>query len=210
MLVRQISAVKKDAVIEITGEEQQGMGDTEQAIMTTRLTFSDTTLKGQVVFFLLYRMHSAEDLPGRGNHIWKPVYKSEIKSSNQNRNVAQFDFNQFSTLVQDLCGADRDKEIKVEFFQSQKNGRHKNLGSVLFTINELKADNTLQLALTKQSGAKFTFTNLVFQQRCSFLEYIFGGCELNLAIAIDFTLSNGKPTSGDSLHNLNLNRNEYY
>ena len=118
MLIRGISASKKDAVIEITGEEQQGMGDTEQAILTTQLTFADTSLKGQVVFFLVYRMHSGEDLPGRGNHIWKPVYKSEVKSSNTNRNVAQFDFNQFSTLVQDLCGADRDKEIKVEFFQS--------------------------------------------------------------------------------------------
>ena len=93
MLVRPISAAKKEAVIEITGEEQQGMGDTEQAIMTTQLTFADMTLKGQVVFFILYRMHSAEDLPGRGNHIWKPVYKSEIKATNNNRSVAQFDFN---------------------------------------------------------------------------------------------------------------------
>ena len=93
MLVRPISAAKKEAVIEITGEEQQGMGDTEQAIMTTQLTFGDATLKGQVVFFILYRMHSGEDVPGRGNHIWKPVYKSEIKSSNNNRSVAQFDFN---------------------------------------------------------------------------------------------------------------------
>lgn len=31
-----------------------------------------------------------------------------------------------------------------------------------------------------------------------------------MAIAIDFTLSNGKPTDRDSLHNLNINRNEYY
>jgi len=39
---------------------------------------------------------------------------------------------------------------------------------------------------------------------------VFGGCELNLAVAVDFTLSNGKPTDRDSLHNLNMNRNEYY
>lgn len=138
------------------------------------------------------------------------MYKSELKSSNNNRNQAQFEFNQFSLLVQDLCGGDRDKEVKVEFFQSSKNGRHKNLGSVLFTVNEVKGDPNVELSIVKQKGAKLTFSKLVFQKRNSFLEYIFGGCELNLAIAIDFTLSNGKPTDRDSLHNLDINRNEYY
>lgn len=36
----------------------------------------------------------------------------------------------------------------------------------------------------------------------NFLEYVFGGCEINLSVAIDFTASNGKPTERDSLHNL--------
>ena len=43
----------------------------------------------------------------------------------------------------------------------------------------------------------------------NFLEYIFGGCEINLSVAIDFTASNGKPTERDSLHNLDQNKNEY-
>lgn len=43
----------------------------------------------------------------------------------------------------------------------------------------------------------------------SFLEYVFGGCEINLNIAIDFTLSNGPPTSADSLHCKDINKNEY-
>ena len=34
----------------------------------------------------------------------------------------------------------------------------------------------------------------------NFLEYVFGGCEINLNIAIDFTLSNGDPREADSLH----------
>jgi len=42
------------------------------------------------------------------------------------------------------------------------------------------------------------------------LNYIFGGCELNLAVAIDFTMSNGDPKDQDSLHNYNLSNNEYY
>jgi hypothetical protein len=65
-------------------------------------------------------------------------------------------------LVQDLCGGDRDKEVKVEFFQSSKNGRHKNLGSVLFTVNEVKGDANAELNVVKQKGAKLTFSKLLF------------------------------------------------
>ena len=53
------------------------------------------------------------------------------------------------------------------------------------------------------------FENLVFHKRHTFLEYIFGGCEIQLSVAIDFTLSNGHPSERDSLHYLDLNKNEY-
>jgi hypothetical protein len=44
----------------------------------------------------------------------------------------------------------------------------------------------------------------------NFLEYVFGGCEINLNIAIDFTLSNGDPKqTRDSLHSSDMSRNEY-
>ena len=43
----------------------------------------------------------------------------------------------------------------------------------------------------------------------SFLEYVFGGCEIDLTIAIDFTLSNGDPRNTNSLHYFDPNRNQY-
>jgi hypothetical protein len=61
------------------------------------------------------------------------------------------------------------------------------------------------IPLTK--GGDLSFSNFKVEKRNSFLEYIFGGCELNLAIAIDFTLSNGNPHSYNSLHNLNMRNN---
>ena len=54
-----------------------------------------------------------------------------------------------------------------------------------------------------------TFTRLEIKQRHSFLEYVFGGCEIGLSIAIDFTLSNGNPSQRNSLHYLDMQRNEY-
>jgi hypothetical protein len=76
-------------------------------------------------------------------------------------------------------------------------------------VNELKQNEHEVFKLTKSSGA-LTFDKLSVQKRNSFLEYIFGGCELNLAIAIDFTLSNGDPKNPDSLHTNNLKNNQYY
>ena len=161
------------------------------------------------MFILIYRMHSA---PGSVKSIWKPVYKSEIKNQTLNsRSKPTFIFNQFSILVSDVCGGDEDKEVKMEIFRSQKNGRHQNQGSVLFTIAELKNYQQEPLAIVKQKNATLNFDVCKIQKRNSFLEYIFGGCELNLAIAIDFTLSNGEPKDRDSLHYMgNMKGNEYY
>ena len=47
------------------------------------------------------------------------------------------------------------------------------------------------------------------KKRHTFLDFIFGGCEIGLSIAIDFTLSNGDPKNQDSLHTKNLQKNEY-
>lgn len=54
-----------------------------------------------------------------------------------------------------------------------------------------------------------TFTQLEIKKRSSFLEYIFGGCEIGLTVAIDFTLSNGHPSKPNSLHYLDMQKNEY-
>ena len=54
------------------------------------------------------------------------------------------------------------------------------------------------------------FTDLRIDKRHSFLNYIFGGCEINLAVAIDFTLSNGEPHDPASYHTHRLSKNQYY
>jgi hypothetical protein len=57
-----------------------------------------------------------------------------------------------------------------------------------------------------------TLVGLQFKQRHSFLEYVFGGCEIGLAIAIDFTGSNGNPAKRNSLHyygDPDMRSNEY-
>ena len=53
------------------------------------------------------------------------------------------------------------------------------------------------------------FSRLEINKRHSFLEYVFGGCEIGLTIAVDFTLSNGRPDQPTSLHYLDMQKNEY-
>ena len=52
-------------------------------------------------------------------------------------------------------------------------------------------------------------TNIVIKKKESFLDYIFGGCEMGLHVCIDFTMSNGPPSNPQSLHYLDPNKNQY-
>ena len=74
------------------------------------------------------------------------------------------------------------------------------------TLAQLK-EGTAQYAAGKK--AQLTLQNLKVERTHSFLEYVFGGCEVDLTMAIDFTLSNGDPRSRDSLHFFDQNRNQY-
>ena len=47
------------------------------------------------------------------------------------------------------------------------------------------------------------------ERRHSFLEYVFGGCDIDLSIAIDFTLSNRPPQDPTSLHYFDPQKNQY-
>ena len=57
---------------------------------------------------------------------------------------------------------------------------------------------------------KMKLTSLEIKSRATFLEYVFGGCEIGLTVAIDYTASNGHPATSSSLHfKGDLERNEY-
>jgi len=62
--------------------------------------------------------------------------------------------------------------------------------------------------MAKKKGT-LNLTDLKVERQHSFLEYVFGGCEVDLSIAIDFTLSNGDPRQPDSLHYFNPQKNQY-
>lgn len=67
--------------------------------------------------------------------------------------------------------------------------------------------NQLTIAGVEQQELKLSQSNMsikidkvIVQKRVTFLDYIFGGCEISLQVAIDFTASNGDPSNPQSLH----------
>lgn len=63
----------------------------------------------------------------------------------------------------------------------------------------------------KFKGNTISIVNFELRRTVNFLEYVFGGCDINLSIAIDFTASNGPPNQSDSLHYMgNMQGNQYY
>lgn len=73
--------------------------------------------------------------------------------------------------------------------------------------NEVK-DTFYLLDKNKNLCGEILLNNLHVAARYSFLEYVFGGCEISLLIGIDFTLSNKKPRDRNSLHCFDFGKNE--
>jgi len=61
---------------------------------------------------------------------WKPIYKSEIK---QARN-GFFEWNTVNILSSDLAGDDIEREVRIDFFISQKSGKHRHCGQTTLTL----------------------------------------------------------------------------
>lgn len=104
-----------------------------------------------------------------------------------------------------MCNQEDDQEIKIDFYRSATSGDHKHLGTIYTDLNELK-NQKKQFSFGKNEIEVVSFE---LKRATNFLEYVFGGCNINLSIAVDFTLSNGDPNHPGSLHSKDFNRNEY-
>ena len=94
-------------------------------------------------------------------------------------------------------------------FNPSGNGKHKKLAHGEITLGSLiDAGPTQNIRL---GNVNITLNDFKCEERATFLDYIFGGTEINVHVAIDFTLSNGDPNSHDSLHYINphTGKNQY-
>lgn len=105
-------AAGRSGIVKIIADEKQGMNNEEANF---RLSGDFASQDGYNFFFIHKFM---------GPNNFKPVYKSEITSCINGR----FSWNLVSILTSELANEDPEREIRFEFFKSNKNGRHVNLG----------------------------------------------------------------------------------
>jgi hypothetical protein len=75
-------------------------------------------------------------------------------------------------------------------FENSSSGKHKSIGKFYFNYGELKSGPTVEPSSAK---GNIVLSNIGIQKKYSFLDYIFGGCEVGITVAVDFTASNGPP-----------------
>ena len=190
-LVCSARGVGKSGKIFVSGEEQKATDNGEIVIFNPVAQLNEDAL----CFFIIYRNIAL----GRNT----PIYKSEIKRPQS----GAYTWNQVQIGASDLCKDEIEREIKFEFFKSVPSGKHKNLDSVTLTLAQLK-EGTKDHQMLKKRG-EFHLEQLKIERQHSFLEYVFGGCEIDLTMCIDFTLSNGDPRQPSSLHFQDPRRNQY-
>jgi hypothetical protein len=143
---------------------------------------------------------------------WVVVWKSTVVYNNLNPTWPLM-----RVKVQTLCNGDLHRPIKVDIWDYESSGAHQYIGGFRSSVQELIDAPTSARTYAvvndskKKSGFRATFgmyknsgslivNRCIVEPRPSFLEYIRGGTSISLVVAIDYTASNGSPSSSSSLH----------
>ncbi|KAK3577893.1 hypothetical protein CHS0354_008288 [Potamilus streckersoni] len=118
----------------------------------------------------------------------------------------------FQVMARTLCNGDPDRTIRVQCLDWNRSGRPDFIGEFNTNFRELtKGDsskNHFQVIDSQKQAKKKKYVNSgeIVLLSCkvdiqhTFLDYVQAGTQLNVTVAIDFTASNGNPSTPNSLH----------
>jgi len=140
---------------------------------------------------------------------WLQVHETEVIMNNLNPIWKIFEIKDDK-----LCGGDYLRPIRVECWDWEKSGKNQYIGDCEITIDKLQKgqrEYDLQNPKKKKKTGTLKITSFGIVEKPSFLQYIRGGEQLSVIVAIDFTGSNGHPSRPESLHARHLNgqQNQY-
>ncbi|KAK5970680.1 C2 calcium-dependent membrane targeting and Copine domain containing protein [Trichostrongylus colubriformis] len=130
-------------------------------------------------------------------------------------------WNPFEVNVKMLCSNDYKRPILIECFDYDWDGGHDFIGSCQVTLNQLLTGEVKTLPLINEKkrakkGDKYKnsgtleFNNVELLKQYSFLDFIAGGTQLDFAVAVDFTASNGAVHKPTSLHSISTAQPNQY
>jgi hypothetical protein len=116
----------------------------------------------------------------------------------------------FKIPLSKLCSGDVNMPLHIECFDWDKHSDDDFIGSCRTTVDQLTKTKHMDLVNPAKQKKKKSYVNsgilnideIRITPEYTFLEYLAGGCQLNLMISIDYTASNGNPASPTSLHYL--------
>ncbi|GAM22655.1 hypothetical protein SAMD00019534_058300, partial [Acytostelium subglobosum LB1] len=136
------------------------------------------------------------------------VYKSETIM-----NTLDPKYRQIQMPLDDLTGGDLRRELLFNFYDYDSVGAHDFIGSFVTTTEHILANGSnvalFDLVNQKKKEKKSSYKNsgtivitkaIMYRSDAQFIDYLYGGCQLELTVAIDCTASNQSPTSPSSLH----------
>ncbi|XP_060081518.1 copine-3-like isoform X2 [Ylistrum balloti] len=147
---------------------------------------------------------------------WQVTHRTEVI-----KNTLNPVWRPFSVSVHALCSGDHNKEIKFDVYDWDSDGSHDFIGGFKTTVKEMMGASNNEIPFPcinpkKQGKKKYEnsgvvyLTNFELKRPMTFLDYIYGGMQINFTVGIDFTASNGNPRLNSSLHFIDPSRpNEY-
>mmetsp|Transcript_19827 Transcript_19827/g.27288 ORF Transcript_19827/g.27288 Transcript_19827/m.27288 type:complete len:243 (+) Transcript_19827:751-1479(+) len=111
-----------------------------------------------------------------------------------------------------LCQGDKWRPLKIEVFDFDKKGRHHFMGQAETSVDSLLRNCGVPMFLIEPELVKsrrgysnsgwLTACEVLLESHPTFAEFVAGGCEVSLLVAVDFTASNGPHSDPSSLHHI--------
>ena len=142
---------------------------------------------------------------------------TELYTSETATGTKSIHWNPIQTSIEKLCGKDEDHPFRIEFYDEENRSEY--VAYVDVMISQLKADSKADskdksgnllgiveakyelLDKSQNPVGVVTLKNRI-HTTYDFLDYLRGGLQLDFYLALDFTSSNGIPTSETSLHRI--------
>eukprot|EP01080_Neovahlkampfia_damariscottae_P009947 gene9947-2268_t len=145
----------------------------------------------------------------------KELKKTETLTKNLNPQ-----FKPFFLTSKEACNGDLNKKLRIECYDWDRFSEDDLIGRIDISFSELLNGGTskrfplindkLKKKRNYKNSGELYFGQLDVMKHPTFLDYIMGGQQISLAVAIDFTASNGSKFDKDSLHYFEQNSyNEY-
>lgn len=203
--------------------KSQGTGVLRLQMKGQKLKNTEGFMRKSDPFFELNRRVDAA-----GAITWDNVVKSDVVKNNLSP-----DWKEVVVELSILCGGNQDSPILVKVYDYESDGKHDLMGQCETSVNGLvaAARNNTSFTITKKgaetgtivitkaeiSGVassaiedRVTKMSIKTSSPPNFVDYISGGCELNVVVGIDFTGSNGDPRQPGTLHYIDPNSlNDY-